>query len=121
MEFEADFDGDGLETRTFYSAYFALDITNPDQDPELLWSFSHEDLGLTTSVPWIVRNESGDIQADKEASWYMLVGSGQTGYEGNADQSANLFVVNLRPRGNKVTSGNITGSNSVYNEGLKTA
>ncbi|MEK6617929.1 MAG: hypothetical protein AABY90_04465, partial [Nitrospirota bacterium] len=39
----------------FYSAYFVLDITNPEADPKLLWSFSYQDLGLTTSYPAVVR------------------------------------------------------------------
>ncbi|MDA2912132.1 hypothetical protein MYX04_14530, partial [Nitrospiraceae bacterium AH_259_D15_M11_P09] len=37
MSVTADF-GSGSETRTFYSAYFVLDITDPEQDPTLLWS-----------------------------------------------------------------------------------
>ena len=39
---------------TFYSSYFAMDITNPDA-PKLLWSFSSSSLGLTTSAPAVVR------------------------------------------------------------------
>ena len=38
----ADF-GSGIQTRTFYSAYFILDITNPERPPVLLWSYSAPD------------------------------------------------------------------------------
>src|SRR5204863_2684291 len=36
----ANFGSGSNTTRTFYTAYFVLDITNPDADPKLLWSFS---------------------------------------------------------------------------------
>ncbi len=45
MTVTADFNNDGDttdpdDTRTFYSAYFVLDVTNPEVEPVLLWSFS---------------------------------------------------------------------------------
>jgi type IV pilus assembly protein PilY1 len=49
--------GSGRETRSFSSAYFALDITVPDT-PRLLWEFTHPELGFTTSYPALVRLES---------------------------------------------------------------
>ena len=82
----------------FYSAYFALDVTNPEVQPKLLWSFSDATLGLTTSVPAIVRvNPTADATvSNANAKWYMVAGSGMTGYGGNASQSAKVFVVNLQ-------------------------
>ena len=81
----------------FYSAYFVLDITNPEVQPKLLWSFSKNDLGLTTSVPTVVRvNPAGDFHADNtNAKWFMVAGSGPTGYDGRAGQISKLFVINM--------------------------
>ncbi len=82
---------------TFYSAYFVLDITNPEVAPKLLWSFSASDLGLTTSVPAVVRvNPSGDaVASNANAKWFMVVGSGPTAYDATVSQGAKVFVVNL--------------------------
>ncbi len=81
----------------FYSAYFALDVTNPDAAPKLLWSFSDAGLGLATSVPTIVRvNPTGDTKASNtNAKWYMVAGSGPTGYGATTSQSAKLYMVDL--------------------------
>lgn len=80
----------------FYSAYFVMDITNPDS-PKLLWSFSSSDLGLSTSVPAVVRvNPAADAKASNtNAKWYMVVGSGPTGYDASVNQSAKLFAIDL--------------------------
>ncbi|TKB73925.1 MAG: hypothetical protein E8D46_08575 [Nitrospira sp.] len=96
MTVTADF-GSGVQTRTFYSAYFVLDITNPEVAPKLLMSFSDEGLGLTTSLPKVVRtNPSSDNEvSNTNAKWYMVVGSGPTGYGGGTTQSAGVFAVNL--------------------------
>jgi type IV pilus assembly protein PilY1 len=87
----------GGTNHNFYSAYFALDVTNPEGQPKLLWSFSDAALGLTSSVPAVVRvNPTADIRASNtNAEWYMVAGSGMTGYAGVASQSAKIFVVNL--------------------------
>jgi len=104
MAVTADFNDDGDttdpdDTRTFYSAFFVLDITNPESSdyPKLLWSYSNADLGLTTSVPSMLRvSPSGDsITDDTNAKWYMIMGSGPTGYEGSIAQSGKLYVMDL--------------------------
>jgi type IV pilus assembly protein PilY1 len=96
MTVTADF-GSGVQTRTFYSAYFVLDITNPEVAPKLLMSFTDEGLGLTTSLPKVVRtNPSTDGEvSNTNAKWYMVVGSGPTGYGGGITQSAKVYAVNL--------------------------
>ena len=96
MSITADF-GSGVQTRKFYSAYFVLDITNPEVAPKLLMSFTDEGLGLTTSLPKVVRvNPSTDNEVlNTNAKWYMVVGSGPTGYGGNVTQSAKVYAVNL--------------------------
>ena len=86
-----DLDGNASDSRLFSPSYFALDITIPT-DPKLLWEFSHSDLGFATTYPAIVRN--GD--REDPGNWYALLGSGPTDYEGNSDQTARVFVLNLK-------------------------
>ncbi|TKB65470.1 MAG: hypothetical protein E8D47_07240 [Nitrospira sp.] len=85
--------------RDFFSAYFVLDITNPEVAPKLLWSFAAPELGLTTSIPKVVRvNGSGPtdtIVSNTSAKWYMVAGSGPTGYDGSVAQSARVYAVDL--------------------------
>ncbi len=83
--------------RTFYSAYFVLDITNPEVDPKLLWSFSDSTLGMTSSYPAVVRaNPAADAKtSNTNAKWFMLVGTGATGYDGVSVQTGKMFAVNL--------------------------
>ena len=92
----ADF-GSGVQTRKFYSAYFVLDITNPEVAPRLLMSFTDEGLGLTTSLPAVVRINptTGGEVSNTLAKWYMVFGSGPTGYGGGATQLATVFAVDL--------------------------
>jgi len=98
MSITADF-GSGSETRVFYSAYFVLDITDPESDPVLLWSFSQADLGLTTSYPAVLRVKPACASCDKtdnsDAKWFMVVGSGPTGYDGGSAQAGKIFAINM--------------------------
>ncbi|MCZ6756119.1 MAG: hypothetical protein O7E49_12480 [Gemmatimonadetes bacterium] len=105
MTIRANF-GSGMQTRTFYSAYFVLDITNPEQEPVLLWSFTDADLGLSTSVPAVVRvNPSSSGKTDNSnAKWYMVLGSGPTGYDGSTTQTGKIFAIDIRT-GPKNSSG----------------
>lgn len=87
--------------RTFYSAYFVMDITDPESQPKLLMSFSDAGLGFTTSTPGLVRvSPSSDVPLNAaNAKWYMLAGSGPNGY--NADlstgtQTPKLYAVDLK-------------------------
>ena len=90
--------------RNFYTAYFVLDVTDPEVAPKLLWSFSSSDLGLSTSYPTVVRTSpEGDAKADHaNAKWFVVFGSGVYGYKaaidlptGTAGQAAKLFAVDL--------------------------
>jgi type IV pilus assembly protein PilY1 len=91
-----NFNGTG-QTRTFYSAYFVLDITNPEKDPVLLWSFSDADLGLTSALPTVVRVNPADQPTTDNAfaRWFMAVGSGVTTYTGTSTQAGKIFVIDL--------------------------
>ncbi|WP_447974853.1 pilus assembly protein [Nitrospira sp. Kam-Ns4a] len=89
------------KTMTFYSAYFILDITNPEKDPVLLWSFTADGLGLTTAYPTVVRVNSkaaGIGKTDNNASqnWYVVFGSGPTDYNGGSAQTGTFYVMNLK-------------------------
>lgn len=91
----------GGTNRTFYSAYFVLDITNPEQDPKLLWSFSDPGLGLTTAVPTVVRTSpKADPNTDPtHEKWYMVVGSGPNGYKADhstGSQTSKLYAIDLK-------------------------
>lgn len=131
-----DLDGSGTvsgtaETELGLSSYFALDITNTLQNPnnpaayppQLLWEFSHPDLGFTTTGPSIVKinmkigDTSGpsgtpDGKLDgydtsdqgKNGKWFVVFGSGPTGpisasdhqFMGRSDQPLKLFIIDLK-------------------------
>lgn len=116
MTVSTDFGSGATTTRTFYSAYFALDITDPEQDPVLLWSFSQSDLGLTMSYPTIVRTKpacTGDnCKIDNsDAKWFMVVGSGPTSYAASSSQTAKIYAVDLKAGPiDKSTGASLVGS-----------
>jgi type IV pilus assembly protein PilY1 len=107
MTINADFDNIGplgAQSRSFYSAYFVLDITDPEQPPVLLWTFSDASLGFATSYPSIVRvlpssftdkTDMTNAGSPDNAKWYVVFGSGATSYGGTSNQRAQLFVVDL--------------------------
>jgi type IV pilus assembly protein PilY1 len=88
--------------RTFYSAYFALDVTNPEVDPKLLWVFTDSGLGLTTSYPAVARmNPKTDTSVDPtNEKWSVIIGSGPNGYQADLPaapaQTAKFYVVDLK-------------------------
>jgi type IV pilus assembly protein PilY1 len=96
--------------RTFYSAYFALDVTNPEVDPKLLWVFTDSGLGLSTSYPAVARmNPKTDSPINPaNEKWYVLFGSGPNGYQADltaaSTQTAKLYTVDLK-NGPKVAAG----------------
>jgi Tfp pilus tip-associated adhesin PilY1 len=89
----------------YYSEIFALDITDPEHDPKLLWRFSTRELGLTVGLPSIISHD-GDWYAvipsgpvtDKpvagtaSAKAHVLPGA-DSPYEAYSDQKARLFVL----------------------------
>jgi type IV pilus assembly protein PilY1 len=104
-----DTDGDGTCDLNFRSAYFALDITNPEVAPSLLWSFSDDNLGFTTSYPTPMRVGT---------KWFIAIGSGPDNYEatrdtayGGSNRRAKLYILNAD---NGVLSGNFTMDNHSF-------
>ena len=95
---------DDESQRYSYSEFFALDVTDPEQPPTILWRFSTPELGLSTSEPAVV--SSG-------GKWYVVIasgpnydepdgGGGTTGrpdsvgakaYDGFSQQNARVFVL----------------------------
>jgi type IV pilus assembly protein PilY1 len=77
---------------TYRSAYFIIDITDPD-NPQVLAEFSHPNMGYTISYPTVIR--TGGM-------WSLVMGSGPTPgptppyrYDGTSDQQGRIFVLNL--------------------------
>ena len=92
-----DFDGDGTDDagRTFRSAYFVLDITDPTS-PALLGEFTDPNMGLTTSYPAIARVEaSHGFDNPENDEWFVVVGSGPTDCDGSSNQNGRLFIYSL--------------------------
>src|SRR5712691_8091354 len=88
----------GSDFRVFLSSYFVLDITNPEKEPRLLWAFRDQNLGLTTADPGIVRvNPSTDAKTSStNERWFVVFGTGPTGYSAFSTQTAQFFVVDLK-------------------------
>ena len=82
-----------------YSSYFALDVTD-QHHPQLLWEFSHEELGFASTGPAVVR--IGDKA--KNGKWFVVFGSGPTGpidstywqFLGRSSQNLQFFVLDLK-------------------------
>ncbi|MFC1823192.1 pilus assembly protein [Thermodesulfobacteriota bacterium] len=78
--------GSIYETRTFYPSYVAIDVTDP-RNPRLLWERTYQDLGMSASIPAVIRVQ------DK---WFAVFGSGPTNYDGESNQEARVYVVDLK-------------------------
>jgi len=83
-------------SRTFRSAYFALDITDP-ANPDLLWEFTDSNLNYTATYPAVFR--VGDVKPyDNDARkgyWYVLFGSGPTTFDGDGAATGYIYIRNL--------------------------
>jgi type IV pilus assembly protein PilY1 len=92
-----DFGSGSAETRTFRSAYFALDITDPDSGaPTVLWEFTDANLGFTISYPAVAFVDG--------TTWVLAFGSGPDSLNGTSGQNGRVYFVNL------LTGQQITGS-----------
>jgi type IV pilus assembly protein PilY1 len=115
-----DTDGDGTpetqDNREFTSAYFILDITNPEAPPTLLGEFTRTvdsggnstevDLGYTTvistMIPMKIEAEAGydkncnGADNDPEISkWFLVLGSGPDEIDGTSSQPGKVSIVPL--------------------------
>jgi len=102
-----------------FSSYFAIDVSNQDfnQDnsnllrtqPTLLWEFSHDELGYSTSGPAFVHLNAKSSaspftpQPTKNGRTFAVYASGPTGpidtsnkqFLGKSDQNLKLFIVDV--------------------------
>jgi type IV pilus assembly protein PilY1 len=89
----------------FYSEIFALDITDPERDPRLLWRYSTSELGLTTGMPAVISHEGAwyailptgpasdtPVPAGGGAAAYVRFGA-DSPYQGHSYQRARLIVL----------------------------
>lgn len=102
----------GSDYRVFLSSYFVLDITNPEKEPTLLWTFRDQNLGLTTAAPAVLRvNPAADAKTSStNEKWYAVFGSGPTHHDGFSGQTAQLFIVDLKLGPSYTNINNTTGS-----------
>jgi len=113
MTFTGNFDNvAGVDAaRTFLSAYFVLDVTNPEKVPTLLWSYSDQNLGFTMSYPAVARvsplTDPTKFHAANE-KWFMVVGSGATSYDAGVGQTGKMFAVDIKARMTSIASGVVT-------------
>ncbi len=103
------------EVGNFRSTYFALDITDPEQTPTLLWTFDTTDagatdLGLTLSYPTVAKVKEGNNEA-----WYVIFGSGPTNFDSLSNltgfQKGKVFVLKISGGTNGVISSWTENSN----------
>lgn len=106
----------GGSNRNFYTAYFVLDITDPDAEPKVLWSFSDAGMGLSMSYPTVVRmsppgQKACPLSGACDDAWIAVFGSGATGYDGRIGQTGKFYAVNIKT-GPKTGSG--AGASNVF-------
>jgi type IV pilus assembly protein PilY1 len=104
------------------SSYFALDVTDQD-NPQLLWEFSHPELGMSNAGAAIVKvggkdkrcsisNNTCSTDSDcgqtggqcvyTNGKWFAVLASGPTGpitaqeFQGKSNQNLKLFILDLK-------------------------
>ncbi|MDR1312770.1 MAG: hypothetical protein LBQ12_03520, partial [Deltaproteobacteria bacterium] len=91
----------------FFSEVFALDVTDPEKDPVLLWRYGAKELGLSVGLPsvvtsggkWFVVLPTGPVtdtpvpaSASNGGAAYVQFGS-DSPYNGYSNQKARLIVL----------------------------
>lgn len=109
-DIEVDTDDDGTPDFTNRSSYVVLDITNPEEPPELIAEITHPNLGYATTRPTVIKrrmpDDDGDFTNPSYNQWFLVMGSGPYGSDAAArdlaltdavsDQNAKIFVFNLK-------------------------
>ncbi|MBW2072931.1 MAG: hypothetical protein JRI89_17015, partial [Deltaproteobacteria bacterium] len=102
---DRDHDGsyDAANDIIMKSAYFILDITDPEQPPKLLAEITFDELGYTTSYPAVITLDPKN--ATTANKWYLALGSGPIGAVGpdsnaldtvSSSQHGKLYLVDLK-------------------------
>jgi len=94
--------------RTMSSAYFVLDITNPEVPPTVLGEINFPNLGYTTCYPTVAAIKDKVGNAGSPNRWFLIFGSGPAEVDGSpgkssdaslsqaiSKQKAKLYVVDL--------------------------
>lgn len=89
------------EIDTRRSAYFAIDVTDPD-NPVPMWEFTEPGLELTTCYSAVVKVDS---------SWFLVFGSGPMTCSAESNQNGKVFVLDLET-GTKIIDWTIPEANS---------
>ncbi|MDR1576636.1 MAG: hypothetical protein LBT86_00165 [Deltaproteobacteria bacterium] len=84
-----------------FSEVFALDVTDPNSTPKLLWRFSAQELGLSVGLPavvtsgnrWLVVLASGPATDFANSATGVLEFGSKSPYEGQSSQNARLFIL----------------------------
>ena len=105
--------GDGqqdlvVDGRTFGSAYFMFDITDPEKDPIFLGEFTYNNaskknftFGYTIGAPTLVPvkdttlGANDPLEPSKNVRWYMVFGTGPETIAGASFNNARVLVVPL--------------------------
>ncbi|GAB1408919.1 hypothetical protein MASR1M90_00730 [Desulfovibrionales bacterium] len=107
---KADVDKDGAFTngtdRTMSSAYVIVDITDPEQPPNILAELAIPGLGFTTCNPAVIPMTSPNATLNSDNEWFLVFGSGPANAAGEADpiklplctsdQNGRLFILDLK-------------------------
>ena len=96
-----DIDGDAVTDATMKSALVILDITDPEQPPEVLAELSPDTLNFTTSFPQVaivgdpIEPGSSSTVSDPNR-WFLVFGSGPTTLgDAKSGQTGRLFAYDL--------------------------
>ncbi len=94
--------------RTMTSAFFVLDITNPEVPPTVLGEINFPHLGYTTCYPTVATMKDKVETTGSPNRWFLIFGSGPAEADGSpgttagvslsdavSDQKAKLYVVDL--------------------------
>jgi Tfp pilus tip-associated adhesin PilY1 len=95
---QIDSNADGTDDQTLRSSYIVLDITDPEQPPELLAEISHDELAYTTSTPALFkqRQRGTGFDSPSKNNWSLVFGSGPTDLgKVTSDQVPRLYVYDL--------------------------
>ncbi len=103
-DFPLDLDGSGMAETTMSSSYLILDITDPEQAPELIAEITASDMGFTTSMPTLIKSRipggGGNYAVPADNKWVLVFGSGPDtlGTAVSNGQDAKLYAYDLVAR-----------------------
>lgn len=102
---DTDRDNSAANEPAGQSAYIIMDITNPDNPPELLAEITTANLGFTTCFPAVVPMKAME-SADDNNDWYLVFGSGPAPAVGHSSantlaeaistQNSRLYILDLK-------------------------